>query len=105
MREMVLHAQTGKRLEDPRHVGLRNRLITPSTPIDADTQGAQRGFGFLVEADRRGGVECDAVPYQLGAAFIKALAADEVTRGVGAFHLETQGASGRLRQAEVVQQR
>src|SRR5690606_21208263 len=103
MREMVLHAQAGERLEDPRHVGLRNRLIAPSTPVDADPPGAQRGFGLLVEADRGGGGECDAVAYQVGATVIKARAADEVTRGGGAFHLETQWASGRLRQAEVVQ--
>src|SRR5690606_10817033 len=103
--EIVLHPQAWELLEDPRHARLGDRIVAPTAPVNADALDTQGRLGFLVETDRRGGVECNAVPDQLGPALIEALLENELPRGIRTFHLEPEGAIGHLRQSEVVQKR
>ena len=49
---------------------------------------AERDFRFLVKADRRRGIQRDAVPDQLHAAIVEALLARERPRCVGSLYLE-----------------
>ena len=73
--------------------------------IQDDAGGAQRYFGFLIKRDGRRRVQRDAVPNQLGAAFVHAIFPCEVPHLVGCLDLEAAWPGKSLVERDVVQDR
>src|SRR6266542_3061483 len=87
IREAPLHLEAGTCGEDALHLGRRDPVVLESE-FDTDPSRAERHFRLLVQADRRCGIQRDAVPDQLQAAIVETLLARECPRGVGSFYLE-----------------
>src|SRR6185436_20828300 len=104
IREAPLHVEAGKCGEDALHFVWRDPVIL-EPEFDADPSCAERDFRLLVQADRRCGIQRDAVPDQLHPGVVEALLARERPRRVGSFYLEALLTREAIRQPEVVEQR
>jgi hypothetical protein len=86
--EAPLHVEAGKYGEDALHLVRRDPVVLGPAEVETDPSRAERDFRLLVQADRRGGIQSDAVPDQLHAAIVETLLARERPRCVGSFYLE-----------------
>src|SRR5512147_3224066 len=86
--EAPLHVEAGEFGEDAPHLGRRDQVVLGPAVVEADPSRAERHFRLLVQADRRRGIQSDAIPDQLNAAIIETLPARERPRCVGSFYLE-----------------
>src|SRR5262245_14730883 len=100
--EAPLHIEAGKCGEDALHLVRRDPVVLESE-FDADPGRAERHFSLFIQADRRGGIQSDAVPDQLYAAIVETLLARERLRCIGSFYLEALWTREAVREPKVVE--
>jgi hypothetical protein len=79
--------------------------VVLESEFDADPGRAKRDFRLLVQADRRCGIQSDAIPDQLDAGIVQTLLPRERPRRVGSFYLEALRTGEAIGEPKVVEQR
>src|SRR5207248_916637 len=102
VREAPLHLEAGKCGEYALHLVWRDPVVLGPAVVETDPSRAERDFHFLVQGDRRCGIQRDAVPDQLRPVVVEALFARERPGCVGSLYLEALVPGKAIRKSEVV---